>query len=98
MNRSNRAVCLGDSSKRLKSDENKLADAGKDSLRIVAAPFSILGLELAALYGLIRPYDGRKMYATIERAMYGNPILAPCFQPEPERHAFGGDINERNAF
>ena len=53
----------------------RLADAGKDLLRIVATPISILGLELAAIYGTFRPYDGRKLYASIERATYGNLIL-----------------------
>lgn len=76
----------------------RLANAGKDLLRIVATPFALLGLQLAAVYGLFRPYDGRKLYATIERATYGNFILAPCFQPDPKFHAFGGDMNKKDAF
>ena len=87
-----------------KGDETKynfkarLADAGKDLLRIIATPVSILGLELAAIYGIFQPYDGRKLYASFERATYGNFILAPCFQPDPKYHALGGDINEKDAF
>jgi hypothetical protein len=76
----------------------RLADAGEDLLKIVAAPVSILGLELAAIYGWFRPYDGRKLYASMERAIYGHSILAPCFQPDPTHHAFGGDINRKDAF
>lgn len=78
----------------------RLAEAGKDLLRIVANPLSLIGLELVALYGMMfSPYDARKVYATIERALYTGPIfLAPCFQPKPTRHAFGGDINQKNAF
>jgi hypothetical protein len=76
----------------------RLSNAGKDLLRIVAAPLSIIGLELSCIYGLFRPYDGRKLYATIERATYGNYILAPCFQPNPERHALGGNIHEKDVF
>lgn len=76
----------------------RMADAGADLLRIVATPFAFLGLELAAIYGLASPYDGRKLYATIERAMYGGFILAPCFQPEPESHFFGGDPNKKDSF
>jgi len=76
----------------------RLKDAGQDLLRIVAAPLAIIGLELAAIYGIFRPYDGRKLYASIERAEYGDFVLAPCFQPNPKYHALGGDINERNAF
>lgn len=76
----------------------RLAEAGKDLLRIVATPIAVVGMELAAIYGMIRPYDGRKLYASIERAQYGNFILAPCFQPDPTQHALGGDINKKNAF
>lgn len=76
----------------------RLLDAGKDLLRIVTQPLAIVGLELAAIYGLFRPYDGRKLYASIERAQYGNFILAPCFQPDPDQHLLGGDPNKKNAF
>lgn len=76
----------------------RLAEAGKDLLRIIASPIAVIGLELAAIYGMFRPYDGRKMYASIERAIYGDFILAPCFQPDPKYHAFGGDINKKDVF
>lgn len=72
--------------------------ASQDLFRIIATPLAVVGLELAAIYGLIRPYDGRKLYASIERATYGNFILAPCFQPEPSEHLFGGDLKHRDAF
>jgi len=75
-----------------------LNEAGKDALRIITAIFAYVLLEIAACYGTIRPYDGRKLYATIERAQYGNFILAPCFQPDASRHLFGGNINTKNAF
>ncbi|GAB4228505.1 MAG: hypothetical protein Tsb0021_05900 [Chlamydiales bacterium] len=78
--------------------KNRLKDAGTDLLRIATQPIALVGLELAAIYGLFRPYDGRKLYASIERAQYGNYILAPCFQPNAQEHLLGGDINERNAF
>lgn len=76
----------------------RLGEAGEDLLRLVATPFAPLGLELAALYGTIRPYDGRKLYASIERGIYGNSILAPCFQPDPKYHAFGGEMGDKDAF
>ena len=76
----------------------RFIDSAKDFLAVVATPISLVALELAALYGCIRPYDGRKLYATIERAMYGDSVLAPCFQPSPTSHALGGDINKKNAF
>lgn len=76
----------------------RVLSACKDLLRVVAWPLTIVGLELAAIYGWIRPYDGRKLYASIERANYGNFILAPCFQPMPTSHFFGGDVNRKDAF
>ncbi len=80
------------------SFKERLKDAGKDLLRVVTTPIAFVGLELAAIYGMFTPYNGRKLYASIERAQYGNFILAPCFQPDPTRHAFGGNPEERNAF
>jgi uncharacterized membrane protein (DUF2068 family) len=76
----------------------RLWDMSKNLLRIAAAPLAIVALEAAALYGVFRPLDGRKLYATIERAEYESFILAPCFQPEPEKHALGGDIKKRDSF
>lgn len=52
--------------------------AGKDLLRIIATPLGLLSLELAALYGLFRPYDGRKLCASIERGLYGHFVLVGC--------------------
>lgn len=78
--------------------EDRLEEAGKDALRILISPLAIIGLELSALYGMIMPYDGRKLYASIERAMYESFILAPCFQPDPKHHLLGGDVMERGAF
>ncbi|MDE3055241.1 MAG: hypothetical protein KGI80_00875 [Verrucomicrobiota bacterium] len=48
------------------------------------APATLLGLELAALYGIFMPHDGRKLYATLERFQYNSAVLAPGFQPSPE--------------
>jgi hypothetical protein len=81
-----------------KTAEDPARDLDIDILRIAATPFTYVCLEMAALYGLFKPYNGRKLYASIERAAYGNFILAPCFQPDPKYHALGGDINKKNAF
>lgn len=80
------------------SFKERLKDAGKDLLRVVTTPSVFVGLELAAIYGMFTPYNGRKLYASFERAQYGHFILAPCFQPDPTRHALGGNPEERNAF
>ncbi|MFN0065268.1 MAG: hypothetical protein ACKVOH_03410 [Chlamydiales bacterium] len=61
----------------------RLAAIGKDLGLILLTPFTIIALEFAAIYGICRPYDGRKLYASLERFAYGAPIAAPCFQPDP---------------
>lgn len=63
------------------SFQARLEEAGADLLRIVATPIALIGLELAAIYGIFSPYNGRKIYGTIERAQYENFFLAPSFQP-----------------
>nr|WP_166155485.1 hypothetical protein [Neochlamydia sp. AcF84]NGY94942.1 hypothetical protein [Neochlamydia sp. AcF84] len=76
----------------------RLKDAGQDLLRVVMTPVALVGLELAAIYGIFTPYNGRKLYASIERARYGKFTLAPCFQPGPTCHASGGNLQKRDAF
>lgn len=80
------------------SFKDRLKDAGKDLASIITQPLALVGLQLAAVYGIFNPLDGRKLYASIERAQYGDFVLAPCFQPEARRHLFKGDINEKGAW
>ncbi len=92
---------IDDSNKENKANYNftkRSLDAGSNILNIVFAPIAVILLEFAALYGMITPRDGRKLYASLERLTYGHFVLAPCFQPEPEEHLLGGDINQQNAF
>jgi len=77
--------------------KNRASEAGKDILRLFATPL-LAALPLAALYGVFCPYDGRKLYATIERAVYGGAILAPCFQPDARSHLLGGDSSVQNVW
>jgi hypothetical protein len=74
------------------------ADAGKDLLRIITTPLSLIALELGAIYGLLRPNDGRKLYASIEMVTYENFTVAPCFHPDPIYHLFGGNPFMRNSY
>jgi hypothetical protein len=65
----------------------RLKDAGGDLLRVVLTPIALVGLELAAIYGIFNPYEGRKLYASIERALYTDSFdwIAPrirSFQPK----------------
>jgi hypothetical protein len=76
----------------------RLIETAKDLFRIITTPMTLVGLELAAIYGMLRPYDGRKLYASIDRATFGTFGLAPCFQPDPKRHGLGGNINHKDVF
>ena len=80
------------------SIKNRLNDAGLDLIKIFAQPIGALGAELAAIYGVFKPYDGRKLYASFERAQYGICILAPCFQPDAKQHLFGAPIGKINGW
>ena len=71
--------------------KERFKDAGQDLLRIVVTPIAIIGLEFTAIYGVFSPYNGRKLYASIERAQYERYIVAPCFQPDPNSHLFRSD-------
>ncbi len=74
-------------------------DIAKKIARVVFFPFTLLALVLAAFYGIVNPYDGRKLYASIERVGLVGPILlAPCFQPNPTSHFFGSDIEIQNVY
>lgn len=63
----------------------------EDLTRIVMTPIAYLGLEFASLYGIFRPQDGAKLYATFERLEYNTPLLAPCFQPTPSSDLLSTD-------
>lgn len=76
----------------------RLLDAGGNLLKIIFSPLIFIALEFSAIYGLIRPYDGRKLYASFERLQYGSFILAPCFQPDCDIHLFGGDPKRKNSW
>ncbi len=76
----------------------QVKEAAKDLIRIFTAPIALIALELSAFYGIYSPYNGRKLYGSLERLQYDDFILAPCFQPNPIMHVFGGDPNARNVF
>ena len=56
------------------SFSDNLVDMSIDVLKIVLWPLFLLSLELSAIYGLISPYDGRKLYASLESCLlYTSP-------------------------
>ncbi len=76
----------------------RVSDAKSDAFHILFAPINILLLECAALYGMLLPHNGRKLYASLETFAYGSFVLAPCFQPKPDTHLLGGDMDMQNAW
>lgn len=62
----------------------QLKDAGKDLLKIVSHPFSILALGLLSLYGPFRPQDWRKLYCSIEEFQYDRHLLMSYLDLAPE--------------
>ena len=56
-------------------------DLIKNIAQLVLAPVCVVLLELSALYGLVCPYNGRKLFANLERFKDGGYVSAPCFQP-----------------
>jgi len=87
----------------------RLKDMGKDLLRVVATPLILFGLIITSIYGIFRPQDGAKLYATFERIAYAggyhrfcirydddvqNSFVGLCFQPEPVAHLFGTKMGE----
>ncbi|MDF1684709.1 MAG: hypothetical protein P1U36_08655 [Legionellaceae bacterium] len=68
-------------------------DLIKQIAHLILTPVYIVLLEMAALYGLVSPYNGRKLFASIERFNCGAAVAAPCFQPT----WFGHKISEPEA-
>jgi hypothetical protein len=67
---------------------------GKDTLRVAFSPAIYVSMILSSIYGLIFTNNGRKLYATFERCIYGEALLAPCFQPQPTYHLGGTPIDK----
>jgi hypothetical protein len=68
---------------------------GKDMLRVAFSPAIYVGMILSSIYGLVFTNNGRKLYATFERCIYGDALLAPCFQPDPTHHFGGTSMDEQ---
>jgi len=56
--------------------------AKDDVLDILKPPLSLIFFEIAAIYALISPNNGRKLFASIDRVFYSPPIISLC----PEKH------------
>ena len=68
--------------------QGKLARAkhivGQFAMRVGGIMVKPLGwgvMVASNIIGLMLPLSGKKVFASIERAVYWRPILAPCFQP-----------------
>lgn len=88
---------------------SRIQKQASDLLKILVTPILVSALVLSALYGIINPKDGRKLYASTERLFFSKckmkaidplsrkpALTAPCFQPDATHHALGGDIRNGN--
>jgi hypothetical protein len=78
--------------------KSRIIELAKDVGRIVASPLVVIALTFSALYGLLKPYEARKLISSIALAVCGTTKVAACFAPEASFHILGGDINTQNAF
>lgn len=93
----------------------RVCEWGKDILLVISTPLILIGMLFSALYGAtLSPYDGRKLYGSLERLAYSggyqffttdnsrksphNYLLAPCFQPDPKAHLGGGALGQSNVW
>jgi len=57
----------------------------KDAIRacghVMVQPIVGMAMNLFALYGLVRPYDGRKLYSSMDRYWHGEANLSRWFHP-----------------
>ena len=65
---------------------------------LILMPFMILALFFAALYGIVSPQNGRKLYNEVESSYFDQWRLAPCFNPEATKHLFGSDIKKTDGW
>lgn len=67
------------------SFKGRVWDAGKEvaylGAYLLGLPLSVAALYVIPYYGMIRPLDGAKLYATIERLQFGAGVVEPQFQP-----------------
>ncbi|MBS0604326.1 MAG: hypothetical protein JSS60_04720 [Verrucomicrobia bacterium] len=89
----------------MRSGITQAAEAfGTGLYEIVKAPFFGLGCELAALYGVVKPFHGRKIEAMIEKAWQNGASYKEDFRNVPARpgetcwQAFRKDMQDAHPF
>jgi len=68
------------------SFKERLIDTGRHLAALLATPLLFVALECAAIFGVIHPLNGRKLYASIERLSFlfvGLPSFQPMFLSHP---------------
>ncbi len=96
--------CL-ESATELKKGWTKSCDLGVESLfEIIKCPIFGLGVELSAIYGIFRPYFGRKFVGKLENAWLGGISYKQSFNRIPAREgetcleAFSKDIQSSHPY
>jgi hypothetical protein len=49
---------------------------GRDLAKILLTPLALLAMQISLLYGIVKPRDGKKMYASLERVFFGGYVYA----------------------
>lgn len=76
----------------------RLFEAADDLFFLFKAIPCLIGCELSALYGIAKPFDGAKLYASFEVLSDRVRLLAPCFQANAEKHGLNGNAKNPNAW
>lgn len=61
--------------------KGRLNDIANDIVKSLKSPFILLAQELSAMYGMINPEDGRKLYASLQRLILPKEHLYAVLQP-----------------
>jgi hypothetical protein len=71
-----------------------------DAARATLFPIAILTLFFISVYGQFDPREGKKLYTSVEKLVYGDKgwTWAPCFQPEATSHLLGGRLHSKYGF
>ena len=56
-------------------------DAVKQYAQVFCFPMIGAAMMFSALYGLVRPYDGRKLFSSFDRFWHGEAHFSKCFYP-----------------
>ncbi len=66
---------------------SRFTEWATDVTRILISPLAIPCLFLSAIYGVLKPNDGRKLHSRMEILFHGHPLIALCMHPQVCEHS-----------